>query len=218
MNERSYGWVVVLCAFTLMFVGFGAAYSFAAFFRAFQSEFGASRAPVSIAFSLCAFIYFLLGAPAGMLADRHGTRMVALAGVAFLVAGLVGASYANSVEMLYLTYSIGLGIGIGLTYVPSVGAVLPWFNMHRVLASGIAVSGIGVGMATGLYEAAFAALGLLFDAGGTAVNVAVALGVAGLRRRASRHAPARRLGLWLERTAGLLFVALGLRLALGARA
>jgi len=135
--------VVVLCAFTLMFVGFGAAYSFAAFFRAFEAEFGASRAHVSLVFSLCAFLYFLLGAPGGMLADRYGTRNVALAGVAFLVAGLAAASTANSVAVLYATYSIGLGIGIGLTYVPSVGAVQPWFEKHRVLASGIAVSGIG---------------------------------------------------------------------------
>ena len=145
MKGRSYGWVVVLCAFTLMFVGFGAAYSFAAFFRAFESEFGASRAHVSLVFSLCAFLYFMLGAPGGMLADRYGTRNVALAGVAFLVAGLVGASYATSVTVLYATYSIGLGISIGLTYVPSVGAVQPWFEKHRVLASGIAVSGIGAG-------------------------------------------------------------------------
>jgi len=145
LKERSYGWVVVLCAFTLMFVGFGAAYSFAAFFRAFQSEFGASRAHVSLVFSLCAFLYFLLGAPGGMLADRYGTRLVALAGVGFLVAGLVAASYARSVEVLYLTYSLGLGVGIGLTYVPSVGAVQPWFEKRRVLASGIAVSGIGAG-------------------------------------------------------------------------
>ena len=79
--------MVVLCAFTLMFVGFGAAYSFAAFFRAFESEFGASRAHISLVFSLCAFLYFLLGAPGGMLADRFGTRNVALAGVAFLVGG-----------------------------------------------------------------------------------------------------------------------------------
>ena len=145
LQRSSYGWVVVLCAFTLMFVGFGAAYSFAAFFRAFQAEFGASRAHVSLVFSLCAFLYFLLGAPGGMLADRYGTRRVALAGVAFLVAGLVAASYARSVEQLYLTYSIGLGVGIGLTYVPSVGAVQPWFEKRRVLASGIAVSGIGAG-------------------------------------------------------------------------
>lgn len=65
---------------------------------------------------------------------------------------------------------------------------------------------------------AFVVLGLLFDAGGTAVNVTVALGVAGLRRRATSHAGARRFGSWLERTAGLLFVGLGLRLAFGARA
>ena len=137
--------MVVLCAFTLMFVGFGAAYSFAAFFRAFESDFGASRAHVSLVFSLCAFLYFLLGAPGGMLADRYGTRNVALVGVAFLAAGLAAASYAPSVEVLYATYSIGLGIGIGLTYVPSVGAVQPWFEKRRVLASGIAVSGIGAG-------------------------------------------------------------------------
>ena len=145
MKQSSYGWVVVLCAFTLMFVGFGAAYSFAAFFRAFESEFGASRAHVSLVFSLCAFLYFLLGAPGGMLADRYGTRNVALAGVVFLAAGLAAASYATSVEVLYATYSIGLGVGIGLTYVPSVGAVQPWFEKRRVLASGIAVSGIGAG-------------------------------------------------------------------------
>ena len=145
LKPSSYGWVVVLCAFTLMFVGFGAAYSFAAFFRAFESEFGASRAHISLVFSLCAFLYFLLGAPGGMLADRYGTRNVALAGVGFLAAGLAAASYATSVEVLYTTYSIGLGVGIGLTYVPSVGAVQPWFEKRRVLASGIAVSGIGAG-------------------------------------------------------------------------
>jgi MFS family permease len=145
LSTRAYGWVVVLCAFTLMFVGFGAAYSFAAFFHAFEAEFGASRAHVSLVFSLCAFLYFLLGAPGGMLADRYGTRSVALAGIVFLSAGLVAASYATSVTLLYATYSIGLGIGIGLTYVPSVGAVQPWFEQRRVLASGIAVSGIGAG-------------------------------------------------------------------------
>ena len=47
-----YGWVVVASAFTLTFVGFGTAYSFAAFFGAFQTEFAASRAHVSLVFSI----------------------------------------------------------------------------------------------------------------------------------------------------------------------
>ena len=36
-------------------------------------------------------------------------------------------------------------MGIGLAYVPSVAAVQHWFTHHRVLAGGIAVSGIGAG-------------------------------------------------------------------------
>lgn len=145
MSRPSHGWVVVAAAFTLMFVGFGAAYSFAAFFTAFQSEFGASRAHVALVFSVAAFVWFVCGAPAGVLADRFGPRRVAVCGIACLVAALWLASLAGSVGMLYVTYSIGIGIGVGLVYVPSVGAVQPWFTANRALASGLAVAGIGAG-------------------------------------------------------------------------
>ncbi len=128
-----------------MFTGFGVVYTFAAFFKEFQAEFGAPRAHVSLVFSLCAFLYFLLGAPAGMLADRFGPRRVALVGAAVLALGLAGASFAPSLAALYVTYSIGIGVGVGLTYVPSVGAVQPWFRQRRAFATGIAVAGIGAG-------------------------------------------------------------------------
>lgn len=140
-----YGWVIVAAAFTLMFTGFGVVYTFAAFFKAFQTEFGAPRAHVSLVFSLSAFLYFLLGAPAGMLADRFGPRRVSLAGAAVLALGLAGASFAPSLAVLYVTYSVGIGVGVGLTYVPSVGAVQPWFRHRRAFATGIAVAGIGAG-------------------------------------------------------------------------
>jgi MFS family permease len=139
------GWVVVLGAFTLMFMGFGAAYSFAAFFTAFQAEFGASRAHVSLVFSLSALLWFSFGVPGGMLADRFGPRGVCLAGAVILAAGLALSALAPSLALLYATFSIGAGVGIGLTYVPSVAAVQHWFVQHRALATGIAVSGIGAG-------------------------------------------------------------------------
>jgi MFS family permease len=145
LKERSYGWVVVLCAFTLMFVGFGAAYSFAAFFRAFESEFGASRAHVSLVFSLCALLWFSFGVPGGLLADRFGPRWVCLAGVLCIATGLAAAAHADSLGALYAAYSVGIGVGVGLSYVPSVAAVQHWFVEKRVLAGGIAVSGIGAG-------------------------------------------------------------------------
>ena len=147
--------MVVGAAFTLMFVGFAAAYSFAAFFSAFQSEFGASRAHVALVFSVAAFFWFLTGAPGGMLADRFGARRVALAGVACLVTALGLAAVSDSVTSLYVTYSVGIGVGVGLVYVPSVGAVQPWFNANRAFASGIAVAGIGAGNIAGPLLAAW---------------------------------------------------------------
>jgi MFS family permease len=141
--------VVVAAAFTLMLVGFGAAYSFAAFFTAFEAEFGASRGHIALVFSVAAFIWFACGAPGGVLADRFGARRVTLAGVACLAASLAIASMAGSITTLYVTYSIGMGVGVGLIYVPSVGAVQPWFTARRALASGFAVAGIGAGNIAG---------------------------------------------------------------------
>lgn len=136
---------MVLCAFTLMCVGFGCVYTFAAFFKAIEAEFGASRGHIALVFSLCALVYFSLGAPAGMLADRVGPRRVACVGVLAMAAGLAAASEAGSLVFLYAVYSIGVGVGVGLTYVPSVGALQPWFQANRAFATGVAVSGIGAG-------------------------------------------------------------------------
>lgn len=150
MSERSgTAWVVVAAAFTLMFVGFAAAYSFAAFFTALEAEFGASRGDIALVFSLAAFVWFLSGAPAGVLADRYGVRRVAIIGVACIALALAIAAIAGSLNVLYATYSIGLGLGVGLVYVPSIGAVQPWFSANRALASGIAVAGIGAGNVVG---------------------------------------------------------------------
>ncbi|HEX7053648.1 MAG TPA: MFS transporter [Burkholderiales bacterium] len=155
MSEGRYGWVVVGAAFTLMLVGFAAAYSFAAFFGAFEAEFGAARGHIALVFSAGAFLWFLLGAPGGMLADRFGARRVALAGVASLALALWLASRAQSLAMLYASYSIGVGVGVGLVYVPSVGAVQPWFGANRAFASGLAVAGIGAGNIAGPLLAAW---------------------------------------------------------------
>jgi MFS family permease len=46
---------------------------------------------------------------------------------------------------VYAAYGLGVGLGVGCSYVPAVGAVQRWFVRHRGLASGLAVSGIGVG-------------------------------------------------------------------------
>ena len=140
-----YGWIVVAATHAVLVVIFGVAYSFAAFFGALEQEFAASRGDVSLVFAICGFLYFMVGAFAGQLADRFGPRRVVAAGIVFLALGLAAAGRAGSLAALYVTYSVGIGLGVGCVYVPSVGAVQPWFIARRGLASGLAVAGIGVG-------------------------------------------------------------------------
>ena len=64
---------------------------------------------------------------------------------------------------------------------------------------------------------AFVALGLLFNAGGTLVNVVVALLASGLRAGLEARGTASRAGPWLQRAAGALFVGLGVKLAFSSR-
>ncbi len=140
-----YGWYVVAAAFAVTFVGFGAAYSFSAFVEALQQEFSASRGAVSLVFSLAGFLYFGLGVVTGPLADRWGSRPMALIGMTLVAAGLILAGFAESLMQVYLAYGLGVGLGVGCAYVPSVGAVQRWFAPRRGFASGLAVSGIGFG-------------------------------------------------------------------------
>ncbi len=144
-DEAPYAWVVVWACFASLAVIFGVSYSFAAFFGSFASEFSAQRADVSLVFGLSGLIYFLLGAAAGMLADRFGPRLVTASGMLLIAAGLLASSWAGSLALVTLTYGVGVGVGIGLVYAPAIGCVQPWFTRRRGLAAGLASAGIGAG-------------------------------------------------------------------------
>lgn len=139
------GWLVVAGAFAVTLVGFGCAYTFSAFLKPLQLEFGASRGSVSLVFSLAGFLYFGLGILSGPLADRFGSRVLAVTGMLLTGLGLVAAGFAHNLVQVYLAYGLGVGVGVGCAYVPAIGAVQRWFIRRRGFASGLAVSGIGVG-------------------------------------------------------------------------
>ena len=140
-----YGWFVVAGTFAITFVGFGCAYSFSDFLLPLQQDFAASRGSISLVFSIAGFFYFGLGVISGPLADRFGAKLFAVLGMILTGAGLAAASIAQNLIQVYAAYGVGVGLGIGCSYVPAVGAVQRWFLRRRGFASGLAVSGIGVG-------------------------------------------------------------------------
>lgn len=140
-----YGWFVAAAAFAVTFVGFGSVYTFSAFVESLQRDFAASRGSVSIVFSLAGCLYFSFGIVSGPLADRFGSRRLAVLGMILTGAGLALASTATNLLEVYMAYGLGVGLGVGCSYVPALGAVQRWFVRRRGIASAFAVSGIGIG-------------------------------------------------------------------------
>lgn len=132
-------------AFVSMFVVFGVAYSFGAFFEPMAAEFGSGSGATSAVFSITAFCYFALGSVSGWATDRVGPRPVLLVGAVALGAGLVLTAQVDELWLGYLSYGLGVGVGVACGYVPMVAVVGAWFERRRGVALGVAVAGIGVG-------------------------------------------------------------------------
>ncbi len=186
-DEPPYAWVVVWASFFCLAVIFGVSYSFAALFPSFTAEFNAQRADVSLVFGLSGLIYFVLGAGAGMLADRYGPRVVTGSGMLMIAAGLLASSWATTLPQVVLGFGVGVGVGIGLVYVPAISCVQPWFSKRRGLAAGLASAGIGAGTLVGPLLVTAAVDGLGWRAALRTMALAVlllGLGATQLLRRA----------------------------------
>lgn len=148
-TDSARSWLNAAAAFMAMFVTFGVAYSFGAFFTPIAREFSASSGATSVVLSLTAACWFLLGLVTGRAVDRWGPRPVLLAGAVALVLGLEATARAHALWLAYLAHGLGVGIAVACTYVPMLAVVSGWFARHRGLALGVAVSGIGAGTLCG---------------------------------------------------------------------
>jgi MFS family permease len=144
-RDSRHAWRLVVAAFISTFTLFGVAYSFGAFFRPMAAEFHADREAISAIFSITAFLYFMFGPITGHLADRFGPRAVVMTGAIAMGVGLIATAGVHHLWAAYITYGLGLGIGVACCYVPLVSAVSGWFLRRRNTALGVAVSGIGAG-------------------------------------------------------------------------
>lgn len=143
--DSSKGWVAVGCAFASMFICFGVVYSFGAFFDPMSSEFNTSSSATSALFSITTFIFFTGGIISGMAVDRFGPKPVLIFGGFSMGFGLYLTSLVNSLWVGYITYGLGVGMGVACGYVPMLAVVGAWFERRRAAALGVAVTGVGLG-------------------------------------------------------------------------
>lgn len=144
MDSRR-AWLTTSLAFAAMFVSVGTGFSYGALVLPVARDLEIGQGTAAGVFAVTIMVFFLAGAPAGLLSDRLGARWVLLLGGLALTAGLVTTSRADGPAELYLGHGVLVGLAMASTFIPLTVVVSSSFERHRSLALGIAVSGIGLG-------------------------------------------------------------------------
>jgi OFA family oxalate/formate antiporter-like MFS transporter len=131
-----------------MQAGLGSFYSWSVFREPLSNLYGANITEVNVAFFLAAFVFTIAAFGGGLLMRRVGPRAVGVAGGVLYGLGVFLSSFAGeSLFLLYLTYGLVVGVGLGLGYIAPIAALPRWFPDRPGLAYGMAVCGFGAGSA-----------------------------------------------------------------------
>ena len=139
------GPIVVAAVFCLVFLVMGSAFSFSTFASELGRDLKAGSGSISFIFGCAMALLYGGGLFSGALADRIGTHRTAGAGALLCGGSLVAAGAVGTVWEADVTLGAGFGLGLAICYTPAVAAVQPWFDRNRGIASGIALSGTGLG-------------------------------------------------------------------------
>ena len=140
-------WLIASVAFVVLGVSRGMHSSFGVFNVALLDTFGWSRGATAGIFSIVLTVDALLSPVVGHLLDRYGTKKIALAGCAALIAGLLLSSRVSELWQLYISFGIILALGFTFTgMVPHIFLISEWFSTKRASAIGFVYAGSGVGI------------------------------------------------------------------------
>lgn len=142
------GWLLVLSAavgFSFMSV---MTTCMGAFIEPLANEFGWSRTLVSAGMPLAGVSSILLSPFVGMIIDRHGSRRLAIPGLAALILSTASFSLLNgSPVQWFVLWSIFALASLAVTVSVWTAAVAKSFNQARGLALGLTLSGTALAQA-----------------------------------------------------------------------
>jgi OFA family oxalate/formate antiporter-like MFS transporter len=138
-------WTIAIVGVVIQ-IALGAVYAWSVFRIPLTKSYGWSVSEVTMAFELAILMLGFAAFAGGLWMRRSGPRRVAIAaglcyGLGMMLAGQAG----NHLWLLYLSYGVLGGIGLGLGYIVPVATLIKWFPDKRGMITGLAVAGFGAG-------------------------------------------------------------------------
>lgn len=141
-------WVLVVAAIVMQ-LSLGSVYAWSVFvtpLRGAHKSLHWSATEVTLTFTIAIAVLGIGAAAGGFWMDRVGPRLVAtVAGVCFGLGVFLAGFSGDSLPILYLTYGVIGGLGMGLGYIVPVATLVKWFPDKRGVVTGLAVAGFGAG-------------------------------------------------------------------------
>ena len=177
--DGGWGWVVLFGAFFAYFIADGWSYSFGVFYIEILDYFNEGRGKTALIGALLYGVPMLLSPVVCALTSSYGCRPICMLGGLFLGFSFVTSAFATSVNFLCVSIGLFASIGLAMTYITALFSVTFYFEKRRGLATGLAVTGSGLGAfifppLMNYIEALYAWRGMLLLFGGICFNVMVA--------------------------------------------
>ncbi len=183
----------IAAAGVLMQIALGAVYAWSVFRIPLTKAYGWSITQSTYAFELAILVLGFAAFAGGLWMRRSGPRIVAMTAAILYGAGTILAGFATTLPMLYLTYGVIAGAGLGLGYIVPIAVLVKWFPDRRGMITGIAVAGFGAGalitapVAQSLIRSY--GVGTTFEILGTAYLLIVLLAALAMRNPEPGYAP-----------------------------
>jgi OFA family oxalate/formate antiporter-like MFS transporter len=138
-------WIIALAGIVLQVV-LGSAYAWSVYRTPLVKAFHWSISEVTMTFTICILALGFAAFFGGLWLTKVGPRTVAITGATLYGTGTMLASLsANHLPILYLTYGVIGGVGLGFAYIVPVSVLVKWFPDRRGFITGVAVGGFGAG-------------------------------------------------------------------------
>ncbi|KAI9503168.1 major facilitator superfamily domain-containing protein, partial [Coemansia spiralis] len=145
--DCKFGWIPTLAVMVNYMFIFGASNSYGVFSTYYLNVKFPGTPATTLAWIGTLITALMLGFNiiTGALSDKLGYRLVAYTGTILCTAAYILASFSEKVWQLILTQGVLFGIGASFLFAPSISIPAQWFQKHRGLATGVAVSGSSLG-------------------------------------------------------------------------
>src|SRR5258705_13069404 len=146
MNANNSNRWLIAAAGVVMQLALGAVYAWSVFRIPLTKSYGWTVPQVTLAFELAILTLGFASFAGGLWMKRSGPRRIAAIGGLCYGLGLVLAGQVGGhLGLLYLSYGVLSGIGLGFSYIVPVATLIKWFPDKRGMITGIAVAGFGAG-------------------------------------------------------------------------